>query len=214
MDTTTTVLAVARGYVNRKFNSQRRPPPRGAQPRRFGATNPRAATPPRDPKDNKCANCNQPGHTKFDCPKPPISIEDRKCYICGKAGHIARKCRDKDKGGRPPARPALMAQPCADTAIVPYRNRIFLGVVTDEEGYQQPRRPQPKGVTFGELPVTHREASQRLRKASKFAPLIDYDDDDDYDTLYPHIDSAVPASPVPASSSSLAHEVSQPEEDR
>ena len=94
-----------------------------------------------------------------------------------------------------------MAQAGAGTAIVPYRNRAFLGVVTDEDGYQQPRRPQPKGVSFGELPVTHREASQRLRKAGKFAPLIDSDDDDDDDTSFPQLDSAVPASSVPASSS-------------
>ena len=125
----------------------------------------------------------------MDCPKPPISIEDRKCHICGKAGHIARKCPDKDKGGRPQAKPALMAQSGTGTAIVPYRNRTFLEVVTDEEGNQQPRRPRPKGVTFGELLVTHREASQRLRKTSKFAPLIDYDDDDEYDMLYPPLSS-------------------------
>ena len=102
---------------------------------------------------------------------------------------------DKDKGGRPPAKPALMAQAGAansDTAIVPYRNRAFLGMVTDEEGYQQPRRPMPRGVTFGDFPVTHREASQRLRKAGKFAPLID--DDDDYDMEFPQLDSAISAS--------------------
>ena len=85
-----------------------------------------------------------------------------------------------------------MTQSGASIAIVSYRNRTSLEVLTDEEGYQQPRRPKPKGVTFGELPVTHREATQRLRKTSQFAPLIDYDDDDDddddddeYDMSYP-----------------------------
>ena len=99
--------------------------------------------------------------------------------------HIARKCPDKDKAGRSSAKPALMIQSEASMAIVPYRNRTFLGVVTEEKGHQQTRRPKPKGVTFGELPITHREATQRLRKTSKFAPLIDDDDDDKYDMSYP-----------------------------
>ena len=222
------VLAAARGYVrgnSGRFNGQGRPPPRGAQPRRFGPPTPRVATPPREPKDNKCANCNQPGHTKLDCPKPPISIEDRKCHICGKAGHIARKCPDKDKGGRPQAKPALMAQLGAGTAIYPYRNRTFLGVVTDKDGYQQPRRPRPKGVAFGELPITHREASQRLRKTSKFTPLIDYDDDDDYDVSYPQLtslhtsagssyDISISATPASQPSSSVPNPISRKKKEK
>ena len=64
-------------------------------------------TPPRDPKDNKCANCNQVGHTKESCPKPLIAMEEMKCHICNKTGHIARICPDKDK--RPAGKPALMA---------------------------------------------------------------------------------------------------------
>ena len=45
-------------------------------------------------------------------------------------------------------------------------------------------------MAFGELPVTHREASQRLRRSSKFAPLLDDDDDDDYDVSYPPLTSS------------------------
>jgi hypothetical protein len=98
-----------------------------------------------------------------------------------------------------------MAQSGAGTAIVPYRNRTFLGVVTDEEGFQQPRRPRPKGVVLGELPVTHREASQRLRRASNYAPLIDDDDDDDYDMSYPPLTSLhESASSSSAASSTLS----------
>ena len=107
----------------------------------------RVATPPRDPKDNTCANCNKPGHTKEDCPHPATSIEDRKCHICCKTGHIARKCPDKDKGARPGGKPALLAQSSPGTFIVPYGNCIFLGVVTDDEGFQEARRPKPRPPT-------------------------------------------------------------------
>ena len=109
---------------------------------------------------------------------------------------------DKDKAGRSSAKPALMTQSGASMAIVPYRNRTFLGVVTDEEGYQQPRRPKPKGVTFGELPVTHREADQRSRKTSNVAPLIDHDDDDEYDMSYPPLSSSSAHDASTSSSSS------------
>ena len=71
----------------------------------------------------------------------------------------------------------------------------------DEEGYQQPRRPRPKGVTFDELPITHRETIHRLRKTSKFAPLIDYDNDE-YDMSYPPISSSSAYDASAASSSS------------
>ena len=160
------LLAAARGYEqgnSGRFNSLGRPQ-RGAPVRRFSTPSPRVATPPSDPKDNKCANCSMTGHTKENCPKPQISIEDRNCRICSKTGHIARKCPDNDKAGHPSAKPAVIAKSGASTAIVPYRNRTFLWLVTVEEGYQQLRRPKPKGVTFGELPVPHRQATQRLRK--------------------------------------------------
>ena len=105
-------------------------------------------------------------------------MEERKCQICNQTGHIARRCPDKDKAAsRPVRKPTLMAQPAPSTAIVLYRNRTFLGAITDDEGFQQPRRPRPRQVTFGELSVTRREATQKLRKASKFAALIDDEED-------------------------------------
>ena len=173
-----TVLAVVREYARgqaRRFagRPQRGVPARGA---RFGATgNPggRVPTPPRDPKDNKCAICNQVGHTKENCPKPQIAMEERKCHICNETGHIARICPDRE---RPAGKPALMAQQAPGTAIVPYRNATFLGVIIDNEGFQQPRRPRPRQETFDELPVAHREATQKLRN-SKFAALIDDEED-------------------------------------
>ena len=73
------VLAAARGYVrgnSGRFNSPGRPQ-REAPVRRFGTPGLRVATPPRDPKDNKCANCNITGLTKENGPKPQISIEDK-----------------------------------------------------------------------------------------------------------------------------------------
>ena len=74
-------------------------------------------------------------------------------------------------------RPALLAQAGPGTALVPFRNRTYLGVVTDDEGFQQPRRPEPRGVIFDELPVTHQEATQKPRRNSKFAVLIDDEED-------------------------------------
>ena len=73
---------------------------------------------------------------------------------------------------RPGSKPALLAQASPGTAIVPYGSRTFLGVVTDDEGFQEPRRPKPRGVAFAELPVTHRQATRKLRKASRFAAFI------------------------------------------
>ena len=81
-----TVLAVARGYARQpsgRFSSSSKPP-RGGPPcgaPRFGPSS-RVATPPRDPKDNKCANCNQPGHAHLNCPKPQVPKEQRKCHVC------------------------------------------------------------------------------------------------------------------------------------
>ena len=49
----------------------------------------------------------------------------------------------------------------------------MLGVITNDEGFQHLRRPCPRQVTFGELPVTHWEATQKFRKASKFVLLVD-----------------------------------------
>ena len=59
------VLAAARGYIRGSSGRPNGPGrvQRGAPVRRFGPPGPRVATPPRDPKDNKCANCNQVGHT-------------------------------------------------------------------------------------------------------------------------------------------------------
>ena len=57
-------------------------------------------------------------------------------YLCN-TGHIARKCPDKDKGTRPGGKSALLAHATPGIAIVPYGNRICLGVVTDDEGFQK-----------------------------------------------------------------------------
>ena len=69
----------------------------------------------------------------------------------------------------------MLAQAGPGTAIVPYGNRIYIEVVSDIAGFQEPRRPKPRGVTFAELPVIHREATQKLRKASRFAAFIEDD---------------------------------------
>ena len=56
-------------------------------------------------------------------------------------------------------------------------------------------------MTFGELPVTLREFTQRLRKTSEFAPPIDYDDDE-YDMSYPPLSSSSAYDASASSSSS------------
>ena len=107
-------------------------------------------------------------------------MEDRTCHICNQTDHIARRCPNKDKAThRPAVKPGLLKQASPCTTIVPYGNCTSLGVLHDGKGFQQPRRSRPQGATFGDLPVTHQEATQKLRKASKFAALIDDDEDAD-----------------------------------
>ena len=72
--------------IRKNSNNRGRPPPR------FGA---RPATPPRDARDIKCANCGIGGHMARDCRKPKLPMEERKCHICNTPGHIAAKCTEK-----------------------------------------------------------------------------------------------------------------------
>ena len=58
---------------------------RGAKGRQQGQRRPndkaRIATAPRDPKDNKCANCNQPGHSHLNDSQLQVAQELRKSPI-------------------------------------------------------------------------------------------------------------------------------------
>ena len=81
------ILSAVQNYQRRGARQIRN---RQGQPRRF-------ATPPRDAKDLKCANCNASGHMAKDCPKPKILNDQKKCHLCGKTGHLARACPDKQK---------------------------------------------------------------------------------------------------------------------
>ena len=76
------ILAAVQGMRRGGRNMQKRLGGQRAQPR--------AATPPRDARDVKCANCGQTGHAAKDCKKERIPFEQRKCHICNKAGHIRR----------------------------------------------------------------------------------------------------------------------------
>ena len=57
----------------------------------------RLATPPRDIRDTKCANCGGLGHTAPNCKKAKVPLEERRCHNCNQPGHIAAKCPEKGK---------------------------------------------------------------------------------------------------------------------
>ena len=97
----------------------------------------RAATPPRDPKENKCANCSEKGHDKDNCPKAKIATSERKCHTCGRVGHLARNCPDKDK--------ARTTGSQARLAIQDDQPRVWGCVVEEDEGFTRVgHRPVPK----------------------------------------------------------------------
>ena len=135
--------------------------------RKFASEGPggRARTPPRDPKDVKCANCNRAGCAKDRCPHPKLSMEQRKCHICGKAGHTARMCPDKEK------RVVAFTGPPAAAGS---QRQAHLGVIMDEDGYQQ---VGPRGIRFDEIPIRVRGASQREQRANRFAAFAETDDE-------------------------------------
>ncbi len=103
---------------------------------------PRAAAPPRDAREVKCANCGAAGHTAQACKKPKVPIEECKCHTCGKPGHVAAKCPDRYK--------AKIAE--ADHSH-PRVDRVL--AVTNEDGFipSQRRRPVPRALTLGEIPA-------------------------------------------------------------
>ena len=76
------ILSAVQNYRGRGNRPQQRPR-QGPGPAR------RIATPPRDAKDIKCANCNGTGHMALKCPKPKLADDQRKCHVCGKPGHLA-----------------------------------------------------------------------------------------------------------------------------
>ena len=87
---------IAAAVRNASYSRGRAPP--GAQRQggraQSAPSRQRARTPPRDPKDNKCANCNEKGHTHVTCPHPAKAMDKRKCHECVEEGHTARRCPD------------------------------------------------------------------------------------------------------------------------
>ena len=150
------VLAAARAIQRR--NAQRAPAKR-------------VSTCPRDPKDTKCANCNQTGHTAATCTKPKRAMADRLCHVCNKPGRLARRCPDRDK-----QKPAMVGTEQAPQLAI--ADKPYVVCMVDEEGYTtvSHKKPKPRGVQLGELPMQSRGASQKERRANRFAPLACLDE--------------------------------------
>ena len=129
----------------------------------------RAKTPPRDPKDNKCANCNEKGHTHLTCPQPAKSLDDRACHECGQKGHTARRCPNKGKRSSP-ARLAI-----TDKSQIAFMIRD----TADEDGFRQVLR----GARICDIPIKVSGGSQKDRRArqdeNRFTSLTALDDSDD-----------------------------------
>ena len=129
---------------------------------RTSPTRPRASTPLRDPKDNKCANCNEKGHDASKCPKTKVMMTERKCHTCNRTGHLARNCPDKDKKGNTGGQARIAAHDGPMRAMM----------VAEDDGYTLvTRRPIPRGTLISELPVRPNAGNQASRR-SRFAPLL------------------------------------------
>ena len=136
---------------------------RGGPKSRTGPYKPRARTPPRDPKDKKCANCNEKGHEAVNCPKAKMNMSDRRCHTCNKAGHLARNCPDKDKKPTSGGQVRLALQ---DT------QRVTAMMITEDDGFTRVgHRPIPKGTFISELP-TRRAGGNQASRRNQFAPLM------------------------------------------
>ena len=141
---------------------QRANPKARAGPFKPRANTPPRDSPPRDPKDNKCANCNDKGHDASKFPKAKVLMSERRCHTCNRTGHLARNCPDKDKKAITGGQARLAIQDGAMKVMV----------ITDDEGVRQVgHRPSPKGTLISELPVRQTGGNQATRR-NRFAPLL------------------------------------------
>ena len=137
-------------------------------------------TPPRDnrdqPRAEKCINCNG-NHATRDCPNPRVPKEDRTCFRCGKLGHIGANCPTN-----PTSAPGSKSN--GPSAKVVTEGSM---VVTNANGSRTPRvlmvhpcecevgwtcsncvkRPRPRTLLLGELPVRAKLVSQTAAKQAK-----------------------------------------------
>ena len=104
---------------------QRANPKARAGPFKPRANTPPRDSPPRDPKDNKCANDNEKGHDASKCPKAKVMMTERRCHTCNRTGHLARNCPDNDKKGIAGGQARIAAQDGPRRAMV----------VTEDERY-------------------------------------------------------------------------------
>lgn len=161
------IAAAVRGASNPRGR-----PPFGAQRQggraQSAPSRQRARTPPRDPKDHKCANCKEKGLSHLACPHPAKPMEKRRRHECNGEGHTALRCPNKGKTSSS-ARLAIADKP---SLVFTVRD------VVHGDGF----RPVPRGAKICELPVKAGGISQKERKAgrntNRFVSLASLDEDD------------------------------------
>ena len=176
------IAAINKAAHQRRPAGRRWGPPQQQQQQR----QPRA--PPRDARDVRCGNCGATGHTAMACKKPKVPMEERKCHNCGEPGHIAARCKKAPR--------AIVA--VADSGSQGGRQLAYGLMVEDEDGFVpvQRRRPTPRGLTLGELPIGRNVTQADRRALRRQQNRFEVFEENDAETNGPAIGWAPPPTPA------------------